>query len=188
MANKKINELTELTSLAKDDLLMLYDTSEVGSEKTKKASLESYSTSTDGWVLVDEGTFSNEAISGIYLVPEAGVKYKYVVDGVFDANSYLQINVGGITSGWVNVVGFSNVAWCGSPTANDRCYAEIIVPPVDTGKQKIVTGTVYRVDAGLQTVNNYNASTVEVTYLNLIGYNGGSQNFTGKIKTFAQAW
>lgn len=36
MANKQINELTELTSLASGDLLVAYDVDEAGSEKTKK--------------------------------------------------------------------------------------------------------------------------------------------------------
>ena len=36
MANKQINELTEKTTIADNDLLVLYDMSEGGSEKTKK--------------------------------------------------------------------------------------------------------------------------------------------------------
>jgi len=36
MANKKIDQLSEVTTLAADDLLITYDISEPGTEKTKK--------------------------------------------------------------------------------------------------------------------------------------------------------
>ena len=36
MANKQINELTEITSIEESDLLVVYDVDEVGTEKTKK--------------------------------------------------------------------------------------------------------------------------------------------------------
>ena len=39
MANKQINELTELTTLADGDLIPVYDIDEAGSEKTKKVSM-----------------------------------------------------------------------------------------------------------------------------------------------------
>jgi hypothetical protein len=40
VANKTIDELTNLTSLASDDLFIAYDVSEPGDEKTKKVSFE----------------------------------------------------------------------------------------------------------------------------------------------------
>ena len=36
MANKQINELTEITSVDESDLLVVYDVDEAGTEKTKK--------------------------------------------------------------------------------------------------------------------------------------------------------
>jgi len=42
MASKKINELNELTSINYNDLIPVYDVSDTGSEKTKKATLTNF--------------------------------------------------------------------------------------------------------------------------------------------------
>jgi hypothetical protein len=51
MANKQINELTEITSAESTDYLLVYDNDEPGSEKTKK--IEVGNLSSGGWTYTD---------------------------------------------------------------------------------------------------------------------------------------
>jgi len=60
MANKQINELSELTTASGTDLLVVYDLNEAGSEKTKKIEISNLS-GISGWQLVETFTMSNEA-------------------------------------------------------------------------------------------------------------------------------
>ena len=59
MANKQINELSELTTASGTDLLVAYDGNESGSEKTKKVQV---SNMIGGWILVEEYVLNNETI------------------------------------------------------------------------------------------------------------------------------
>lgn len=187
MANKQINELTELTDMADSDLILVYDTDEVGSEKTKKYSVSSLIDTTNSWILIKSGTFSNEAISNTTVIPSDGVKYKIIVDGVFADDTWLQSSLGNISSGWVNYVGFTNSAYFGSPTANNRVYGEFILPPLDNGNQKMINGNLYRTGTSVEQIHNYNTSTVTVSSFNVLGYKSSQhQNFTGTVKIFAQ--
>jgi hypothetical protein len=52
MANKQIDELTELTTVSGVDLVVVYDMAEAGSEKTKNIAVENFMGVQ--WVLVDE--------------------------------------------------------------------------------------------------------------------------------------
>lgn len=56
MANKQINELTELTTPANGDLIPVYDIDEAGSEKTKKVSIGN---------LTVAGTFTPEVADAV---------------------------------------------------------------------------------------------------------------------------
>jgi hypothetical protein len=60
MANKQIDELTELTTASGTDHMLVYDTNEAGSEKTKRMSVEAI---VGGWILVQEFEWDNEAPS-----------------------------------------------------------------------------------------------------------------------------
>jgi len=62
MANKQINELTELTTASGTDLLVVYDNNEAGSEKTKKITVDNLVGG--AWVLTDSEIFSNEGKTG----------------------------------------------------------------------------------------------------------------------------
>ena len=59
MANKQINELTELTTASGTDLLVVYDLNEAGSEKTKKITRDNAMPVFSAWVLVQEYNISS---------------------------------------------------------------------------------------------------------------------------------
>jgi len=183
MANKQIDELTELTSVADNDYLLLYDNDEVGSEKTKKYTFDNLKSNFGGWSLVSNNTYNNE-ITSIQITPAAGVKYKYIIDGYFHTHAYIQISMSPINSGWNNVAGFTNNAYLGAPNANERCYGEYIVPAVDNGKQKLVTGSLYKINHSMEHINSYNISTVTISNIHFFSYRDSNNNFTGTIEVY----
>ena len=74
MANKQINELSELTTPASGDLIAVYDLDEAGSEKTKKVSKSNLITTT-GWEEFETDTVS---VNLVVLVPGDSGSSKWV--------------------------------------------------------------------------------------------------------------
>jgi hypothetical protein len=60
VANKQIDELTELTTGAGSDLVLVYDIDEAGTEKTKKMAVANFNTD---WKIVSEFNLSSSAAS-----------------------------------------------------------------------------------------------------------------------------
>lgn len=192
MANKQLNELTSISGVVGDDLIPVFDTSETGDEKLKKYTVQELKTDLTSmdpsafgnWVPFMEKTFNNQPISGTTFLHEDGVKYKFVMDGVFDAAAYIQLSLGGITSGWNSVVGFSDNGYGGAPTANNKIYGEWILSPVNGGLQKQLSGKLSRLGTSIEHINAYNSSTATPTSVNLFEYRGAVNNFTGTYKVY----
>ena len=126
MANKQINELSELTTLAVGDLIPVYDIDEAGSEKTKQITAANFSMSGNFTPeIADAATGGNTATPG-----SAGGYYRRIGDIVHIHITVANINTTGLTSGNVlyirnlpfpvGSVAYSHVgtAWVQSVTVN----------------------------------------------------------------------
>jgi hypothetical protein len=102
MATKKMNELTELTEVASDDLVMVFDASESGSEQTKKYPLQNLKTDLTSmdpsafgnWVLVKEyNSSSTVALTMDNIDNERFIKFSLSVTSV-DSNTDIVLSLG----------------------------------------------------------------------------------------------
>lgn len=80
MANKQINELSELTTASGTDLLLTYDTNESGAEKTKKMEVNSL---IGGWILVAEYDLSSETIDETIPWDDSDIRVRWHGDESF---------------------------------------------------------------------------------------------------------
>ena len=93
MANKQINELSELTSLESDDLLVVYDDSEGGSEKTKKITKDDF--------LAGLVPAPNMLINGGLQIWQEGSTFTSIASKVFVADMF-NVSLGGGTTAVVD--------------------------------------------------------------------------------------
>lgn len=98
MANKQINELTELTTASGTDLLLVYDLNEAGSEKTKKITVNNlmtpYETGTWTPVLSDASSGGNTASMSL-----SGAIYSKIGNQVMVEAGMYNISTAGMTGG-----------------------------------------------------------------------------------------
>jgi len=196
MANKTVDQLTTFSgSMADDDLLPIFDTSESADEKLKGISVEDLKTDLNfpsmdpsalgNWVLIKEGTFDGEIITGMGTQDvENNTHYKYVAHGSFDGDGLWKIPLGGISSGWNNVGGFTDAAYGGTPTSGNICRGEWIISPFNNGKQKLVSGWHWRNGSAVEHIHGYNSTTTFPTSISIYEWDGSNHNFTGTISLY----
>jgi hypothetical protein len=203
MATKKMNELTELTEVASDDLVMVFDASETGSEKTKKypvQSLKSDLTSMDpssfgNWVKIAErsGSIDGSTWSSSFGAPSLlnydKIMVRLVAESIVDTTANFYVAVGeydGTTDG----TGSNYSQTAGLPDnrmlihgAGSFVTIESIYDTATKTITSLVTGgtgsTAERVD---QTIVYHGSK--DGSMLSVQCYGGTSSVYNGKIEFF----
>ena len=134
MANKQINELTEITSIEETDLLVVYDVDEGGSEKTKKilkSNFLGYEESSSILTVSDSQSGGNETST-------ATAYYTKVGNSITISCVFNNINTTGLTSGaTLYITGLpytssNNVRFLGSVRTSDITFnGQIVVETVE---------------------------------------------------------
>lgn len=117
MANKQINELTEITSADSTDYLLVYDNDEPGSEKTKK--IEVGNLSSGGWIYTDAVvTTSGTTVELTSSIPSSVVEIEVIFNEVsLDGNTSTMIQLGDSTGYYTT--GYKTSNWVPSGQIED---------------------------------------------------------------------
>lgn len=151
MANKQINELTEKSGiLHENDLLLVYDSEEAGSEKTKKVSVENFYG--DQWRLIEIRTSGD--MNDTYNSVDTSAKYKMYTEITPDTPSD-SFGPGCIFSGdWTdgNYVNDPSYTYNYSPANNQAGIEKYIIESVFDIPNKIIYGVcnIIKTSSGIQ--------------------------------------
>jgi len=138
MANKQINELSELTSPATGDLIPIYDIDEAGSEKTKKVTASHFQWTYESMVATTAGT-SHTLTSSI---PSWATEIEVIIDEVSTNTTGQGVIIQLGDSGGIETTGYNTILMhfaVGSNNIYDRsnCFGTVLDSAVDSGDQVV---------------------------------------------------
>jgi hypothetical protein len=165
MANKQIDELSELTTVEETDLLVVYDVDEAGSEKTKKILKSNF-------LAYAEGTFTPEvadlgAGGNVASVGSATGKYVKIGNMVSATMDITDVDTTGLTG--ANILRLRNLPYQSASTA----YCAVRTANVTF--VGYLTGQLPASSSGLQIMVNTNGSVN--TYIQVNEITSGSADF-----------
>jgi hypothetical protein len=200
MATKKMNELTELTEVASDDLVMVFDASEAGSEKTKKypvQSLKSDLTSMDpsafgNWVKAGEktGSFTQFATYDVGIndaSSEKEIMFKASITNTASATDLLLIigDGDGMDYEHSNYDTTASVSFARQLLENFNGSFELVGRWVPSTKTFRLTGTSYASSTDNIDISIKYTGSTDCTRVILQSYRSGSVSLTGTMELFS---
>jgi hypothetical protein len=200
MATKKMNELTELTEVASDDLVMVFDASEAGSEKTKKypvQSLKSDLTSMDpsafgNWVKAGEktGSFTQFATYDVGIndaSSEKEIMFKASITNTASATDLLLVigDGDGMDYEHSNYDTTASVSFARQLLENFNGSFELVGRWVPSTKTFRLTGTSYASSTDNIDISIKYTGSTDCTRVILQSYRSGSVSLTGTMELFS---